>query len=79
MACAVQPSAPYREQLAELVEESRKLVAHYQEIENAYYSTPSTLDKQQRLERLTLRRNLLVRQAWVEWADEVLHELSSLG
>ena len=54
-------------------------MAHYQEIENAYYSTPATLDKQQRLERLTLRRNLLVRQAWIEWAEEVLAELASLG
>ncbi|AIW15295.1 PadR family transcriptional regulator [Vibrio europaeus] len=79
MACAVQPSAPYRAQLAELVEESRKLVAHYQEIENAYYSTTATLDKQQRLERLTLRRNLLIRQAWIEWAEEVLTELDALG
>jgi PadR family transcriptional regulator AphA len=66
-------------QLAELVEESRKLVAHYQEIENAYYSSASTLDKQQRLERLTLRRNLLIRQAWIEWAEEVLVELNSMA
>ncbi|RTZ13899.1 PadR family transcriptional regulator [Vibrio aquaticus] len=79
MACAVQPSTPYRQQLAELVEESRKLVAHYQEIENAYYPVSANLDKQQRLERLTLRRNLLLRQAWIEWAEEVLTELNELG
>ena len=71
-------SAPYHQQLAELVEESRKLVSHYKEIESAYYSKPATLDKQQRLERLTLRRNLLVRQAWVE-AEEVLAELTALA
>lgn len=79
MACAVQPSEPFRLQLAELVEESRRLVAHYQDIENAYYSAPATLDKQQRLERLTLRRNLLARQAWVAWAEEVLAELDALA
>ncbi|CAH0541688.1 PadR family transcriptional regulator [Vibrio marisflavi] len=79
MACSVQASGPYRVQLAELVEESYKLVAHYQEIEAAYYSTPSTLDKQQRLERLTLRRNLLVRQAWIQWAEEVLSELDAMA
>ena len=73
----MQPSAPYHQQLAELVEESRKLVSHYKEIESAYYSKPATLDKQQRLERLTLRRNLLVRQAWVEWAEKCLQENSS--
>ena len=79
MACAVQPSAPYQAQLGELVEESRKLVAHYQEIENAYYPATAALDKQQRLERLTLRRNLLIRQAWIEWAEEVLAELEELA
>ncbi|WP_070970555.1 PadR family transcriptional regulator [Vibrio sonorensis] len=79
MACSVQASHAYRDQLAELVEESRKLVAHYQDIENAYYANTATLDKQQRLERLTLRRNLLTRQAWIVWADEVLAELEALG
>ncbi|GHZ27310.1 putative transcriptional regulator [Vibrio cholerae] len=79
MACSVQSAEPYRLQLAELVEESRKLVAHYQEIEAAYYANPAVLDKQQRLERLTLRRNLLVRQAWIQWADEVLAELNAMA
>ncbi|EHI9302247.1 PadR family transcriptional regulator [Vibrio vulnificus] len=79
MACSVQRSTPYRAQLAELVEESRKLVSHYKEIEAAYYATPSTLDKQGRLERLTLRRNLMMREAWVRWAEEVLAELDILG
>ena len=79
MACAVQPADAYRVQLAELVEESRKLVSHYKEIEAAYYATPSTLDKQARLERLTLRRNLLIREAWIVWAEEVLLELGALA
>nr|WP_321459526.1 PadR family transcriptional regulator [uncultured Vibrio sp.] len=79
MACAVQPAAPFREQLSELVEESRKLVSHYKEIEAAYYATPSTLDKQARLERLTLRRNLLLRETWITWAEEVLTELEVIG
>ena len=79
MACAVQPSAAYHVQLSELVEESRKLVSHYKEIEAAYYATPSTLDKQARLERLTLRRNLLIREAWIMWAEEVLLELETLA
>ncbi|MBF4425056.1 PadR family transcriptional regulator [Vibrio anguillarum] len=79
IACSVQPATPYRIQLGELVEESKKLVAHYKEIESAYYATPATLDKLQRLERLTLRRNLLVRQAWVDWAEEVLAELDAMA
>ncbi|WP_114765961.1 PadR family transcriptional regulator [Vibrio rhodolitus] len=79
MACSVQPSAAFKDQLAGLVEESRKLVEHYKEIETAYYSNIASLDKQQRLERLTLRRNLLLRQTWIEWADEVLAELDALA
>ncbi|SDH33863.1 transcriptional regulator, PadR family [Vibrio xiamenensis] len=79
MACAVQPSELFRVQLAELIEESKKLIAHYKEIEAAYYPTPSVLDTQQRLERLTLRRNLFSRQAWLDWAQETLAELNALA
>lgn len=79
MACSVQDAEPYRAQLSDLVADSYKLVAHYQEIEAAYYSSPSNLDKQHRLERLTLRRNLLVRQAWILWAEEVLSELNAMA
>ncbi|MFH0225832.1 PadR family transcriptional regulator [Vibrio furnissii] len=79
MACAVQPADPYRIQLTELIEESRKLVTHYNEIEAAYYANPAVMDKQQRLERLTLRRNLLVRQAWIQWAEEVVAELDAMA
>lgn len=79
IACSVQSAEPYRLQLLELVEESRKLVLHYQEIAASYYPNPAKLNKLQRLERLTLRRNLLARQAWIEWADEVLAELSEMA
>jgi PadR family transcriptional regulator, regulatory protein AphA len=79
MACAVQDSAPYLQQLIGLVEESKKLVKHYKEIEAAYYAAPNSLDKLKRLERLTLRRNLLIRQAWVSWAEEVIEELTALS
>ncbi|MCG3729582.1 PadR family transcriptional regulator [Vibrio cincinnatiensis] len=79
MACSVQSATPYLTQLRELVEESRKLVAHYQEIEAAYYANPTEMDKQQRLERLTLRRNLLTRQAWIRWAEEVIDEFEHMA
>ncbi len=79
MACAVQPSASFIEQLGGLIEESQKLVNHYQEIESVYYAKPETLDKQARLERLTLRRNLLLRQAWVVWAEESLADLEAMA
>ncbi|RJX72333.1 PadR family transcriptional regulator [Vibrio sinensis] len=79
MACSVQSAEPFKNQLTELVEESRKVVAHYKDIENAYYAASANLDKQQRLERLTLRRNLLIRQAWIDWAEEVLTELDVIA
>ncbi|XAG14534.1 PadR family transcriptional regulator [Vibrio metschnikovii] len=79
MACSVQSAEPYRLQLIGLIEESRKLVTHYQDIESAYYANPAMMDKQQRLERLTLRRNLLTRQAWIEWAEETLAELNAMA
>lgn len=79
MACAIQPSAPFRLQLVDLIEESKKLVAHYQDIEAAHYSAPAELDNTQRLERLTLRRNLLLRQAWIQWAEEALAELETIS
>lgn len=78
MACAVQPSAPYREQLVELVAESRKLVEHFKELEATYYANPANLNKQTKLERLTLRRNLLLRETWINWAEEVLAELKNI-
>ncbi len=79
MACSVQSAEPYRLQLISLIEESRQLVAHYQEIEAAYYANPAMLDKPQRLERLTLRRNILARQAWITWAEETLAELNAMA
>jgi PadR family transcriptional regulator AphA len=79
MACSVQDATAYRNQLIELIEDSKKLVEHYKEIEAAYYATPASLDKHQRLERLTLRRNILTRSAWIEWAQEVFSELSAMA
>lgn len=78
MACSVQSAEPFRLQLAEVVAESYRLLAHYQELEDTHYAQPETLTKQQRLERLTLRRNKLTHQAWIEWAEEVLVELNNL-
>ncbi|NAW70722.1 PadR family transcriptional regulator [Vibrio sp. V27_P1S3P104] len=79
MACSVQSATPYINQLHELIEESRKLVTHYQDIEAAYYANPAKMNKQQRLERLTLRRNLLARQAWISWAQEVIDEFENMA
>ncbi len=78
MACAIQPTAPFREQVSILIGESKQLVSHYKEIEATYYGDPTKLDKHAKLERLTLRRNLLIREAWIDWAEEVVAELKSM-
>ncbi len=79
MACAIEPSATFEEQVSALIEESKQLIKHYNEIEAEQYANPASLDKSARLERLTLRRNLFMREAWVSWAEEVQAELKSMS
>jgi PadR family transcriptional regulator AphA len=77
MVCAIEPSKPFREQTATLIEESKALISHYKQIEADTYSDIKSLSDQARLERLTLRRNIILREAWVTWAEEVLADLES--
>ena len=79
MACAIENPAEFKEQVTNLIEESRQLVANYKELEATFYPNPATLEKQARLERLTLRRNLFMREAWIDWAEEVLAELDQIA
>lgn len=79
MACSVQSAEPYKAQLVDLIDDSKQLVAQLHEIEQAYYADVASLDHHQRLERLTLRRNILARQAWLEWAQETLAELDAMA
>lgn len=79
MACAIEPSTTFTEQVSSLIEESKQLIRHYNEIEAKHYSNPTNLDKTARLERLTLRRNLFIREAWVKWAEEVQSELADIN
>jgi len=75
MACAIEPSAPFKEQVSILIGESKQLVNHYKEIEATHYRDPTKLDKNAKLERLTLRRNMIIREAWISWAQELSTEL----
>lgn len=75
MACAIKPSGPFEEQVSILIGESKQLVNHYKEIEATHYGDPAKLDKNAKLERLTLRRNMIIREAWICWAEEVAAEL----
>jgi PadR family transcriptional regulator AphA len=79
MACAIEPSDAFEEQVSMLISESKQLVNHYKEIEATQYGDPDKLDKHARLERLTLRRNMILRQAWIDWAEEVASELKTMS
>ncbi|PJC85637.1 transcriptional regulator [Vibrio sp. HA2012] len=79
MACAIENPAEFKSQVTNLIEESKQLVATYTELEANFYPNPATLSKQARLERLTLRRNLFMREAWINWAEEVLAELDEIA
>lgn len=79
MACAIEPAAPFLEQVSSLINESKQTINYYKEIEATQYGDPAKLDQQAKLERLTLRRNLILREAWVAWAEEVQSELADMS
>lgn len=79
MACSIENPAEFKVQVTNLIEESKQLVATYKELEATHYPSPETLDKPARLERLTLRRNLFMREAWINWAEEVLADLDQIA
>lgn len=77
-ACEVQPSESFSEQLRLALNDSRKLVQFYKEIEQSQYADIHSLNQKEKIERLTLRRNLLTREAWNDWAEEVLGEITQI-
>lgn len=76
--CSVHNSEPMQQQLEALIQESHTLMNNYEELEKIYFADYKNMDRQSRLNRLTLRRGVHNRQAWVNWAEEVLTELKEL-
>ncbi|MBC7001825.1 PadR family transcriptional regulator [Photobacterium sp. BZF1] len=76
--CGVHNSEPMQQQLEGLIEESHTLINHYNEMEKIHFADHKSLDRQSRLDRLTLRRAIHNRQAWIDWAEEVLAELKDM-
>ncbi|MGF1685318.1 PadR family transcriptional regulator [Photobacterium japonica] len=76
--CGVYNSTPMQQQLEGLIEESHTLLNHYNEMENVHFADYRNMDRQSRLDRLTLRRAIHNRQAWIDWAEEVLVELKDM-
>ena len=78
LVCGVHNSEPMQEQLEALIEESHSLMNNYEELEKIHFANYKDMDRQSRLDRLTLRRGMHNRQAWINWAEEVLAELKDL-
>ncbi|ELR65974.1 Transcriptional regulator, PadR family [Photobacterium marinum] len=78
LVCSIYDSEPMQKQLESLIEESYSLLNHYDALEKVYYSHYRNMTRQSRLERLTLRRAIHNRQAWIYWAEDVLAELKEL-
>ncbi|UJF19236.1 PadR family transcriptional regulator [Vibrio sp. SS-MA-C1-2] len=78
LACSVNDSEPMRKHLLKFINESTQTLAQYRAIEESQYSNYKMLDRQARLDRLTLRRGILQHQSWIIWAEESLEELSAI-
>ncbi|EAS41872.1 PadR family transcriptional regulator [Photobacterium profundum] len=78
LVCGVHNSEPMQQQLEALIEESHTLMGHYAELEKIHFANHKEMDRQARLDRLTLRRGVHNRQAWIYWAEEVLAELKDM-
>ncbi|MCG7588676.1 PadR family transcriptional regulator [Photobacterium sp. OFAV2-7] len=76
--CGIHHSTPMQQQLEALIQESHTLMNNYEELEKIYFPNHRTLSRQERLNRLTLRRGIHIRQAWVNWAEEALTELKEM-
>ncbi len=75
LACNIFDPQPMIEHMRTLLTESRHQLTAYQELERKQYGNICELSREERLERLTLRRNILQKEAWLSWAEEVLTEL----
>lgn len=78
LTCSIFDPAPMIEHMHALMDESRLQLSQYRDIERSQYADSALLTREGRLERLTLRRNILRKEAWLTWAEEVLFELNAM-
>lgn len=64
------------EQINELIPQAEHMIQQFQLLEKQFYAYPEKLNIAARIERLILRRNILERKMWVEWAVEVKEQLT---
>ncbi len=78
LACNIFEPSPMIEHMQNLVNESRHQLNFFRDLEKNKYQNSNGLAREARLERLTLRRNILQKEAWLGWAEEVLIELRKM-
>ncbi len=78
LACNVFNQDPMITHIRLLIEEAHLQLHQYRNQEKAQTERASNFRLEDKLEHLTLRRNIILKEAWVVWAEEVLKELNSL-
>lgn len=78
LACNVFVPGPMIEHIHILIDESRVQLNHYRSQDCIQFSNTQNLTRLERLEHLTLRRNIILKEAWLTWAEEVLTELNAM-
>lgn len=69
---------PMIEHIHSLIDESRLQLLQYRNQERSQFSGIDNLTREENIERLTLRRNIILKEAWLTWAEEVLIELKTM-
>ncbi len=72
-ACESMDSAEYTKQLQSALDSAKRLLSHYHNIDKQF----ATEGESKRLERLTLKRNIVHQHAWIDWAEAVLEYLEA--
>lgn len=79
LACSIFTLAPMIEHMRALIDESRLQLLQYRNQERNQFSGITHSTREGQLERLTLRRNIILKEAWLVWADEVIVELNTMA
>ncbi|MDD1782106.1 PadR family transcriptional regulator [Enterovibrio sp. ZSDZ35] len=78
LTCSIFEATPMIEHMHALMDEARIELSQHRDVERSQYSESAILTREGRLERLTLRRNILQKEAWLTWAEEVLMQLNMM-
>lgn len=78
LACSHYPIAPVRQSLTQQTHLHNERLEKYQLLANEQFADPDSLNLEDKLTYLTLRRGMLQEQAWLMWAEEAQNLLAEL-